>query len=99
MKLSFVVPGILFCLAAQATGQSTQQSLTGCVDEQDGLYVLLDDQMLKIVNLVSAGSDKEVFAKHLGHKVQVKGTQSSENKGTVKVTSIEQVSGNCAPAK
>jgi len=29
----------------------------------------------------------------------VKGTQSSENKGTVKVTSIEQVSGNCAPAK
>ena len=99
MKLRFALPGILLCLAAQAAGQSNQKSLTGCLDEQGGQYVLLDDQMLKIVNLESAGPDKEVFAKHLGHKVRVKGTQPSEKKGAFKVTSIEQVSANCEPSK
>jgi hypothetical protein len=112
MKFQVVLPGVLFCLAAQAAGQpgqgaptpkqsasKAQQSLTGCVDEQDGQYVLLDDQMLKITSLQSAGSDQEVFAKHLGRKVQVRGTKSSGQKGTFKVTSIEQVSGNCGQAK
>ena len=99
MKLRFAVPGLLFCLAALAAGQSKQQLLTGCLDEQDGQYVLLDEQMLKIVNLESAGPDQEVFAKHLGHKVLVKGTQPPEKKGTFKVTAIEQIAGNCAPSK
>jgi hypothetical protein len=69
------------------------------MDEQDGQYVLLDDQMKKITNLRSAGSDKEVFAKHLGRRVQVRGTQSSGEKGMFKVTGIEQLSGNCGQAK
>jgi hypothetical protein len=78
---------------------AAQQSLTGCIDEQYGQYVLLDDQMLKITSLQSAGSEKEVFAKYLGHKVQVKGTKSSGPKATFIVTGIEQIADNCSQAK
>lgn len=112
MKVQLLMLGVLFCLAAQAAGNPgqvaqvpdksnsvAQQSLTGCIDEQDGNYVLLDAQMLKIVNLQSAGSDKEVFAKHLGHNVQVKGTKSSGQEGSFKVSSIERLAGECGKAK
>jgi hypothetical protein len=47
--------------------------LTGCIDEQDGHYVLLDDQMLKITILQSAGSDKELFAKHWSERCGFEG--------------------------
>ena len=111
MKFQVALLGVFICLTAQAAsglsqGASTnkavsraQQSLTGCIDEQDGQYVLLDDQMLKITNLKSAGSDNEVFAKHLGHKVRVRGAKSSGQTGTFKVTDIEQLAGNCGQAK
>jgi hypothetical protein len=112
MKLQFVLIGVLFCLAAQAAGQpgqsapkatkagpAAQRILTGCVDEQNGHYVLLDDQMLKITGLQSAGADADVFAKYLGNKVQAKGTRSSGQDSMFKVTSIERVAGNCGPAK
>ena len=113
MKFLVVLIGVVCCLAAQTAGKpnqdsptpsqsasKAQQSLTGCIDEQqDGQYVLLDDQMQKIARLQSAGSDKEVFAKHLGRMVQVKGTKSSGQKATFRVTSIEQVPGNCGQAK
>jgi len=62
--------------------------LTGCVDEQFGQYVLLDNQMAKITSLQSAGPEKEVFAKYLGHKVQVRGTRTSGPKATFTVTGI-----------
>ena len=112
MKFQIVLLGIFFCLAAQAAskpgqdaptpGQSApkaSQSLTGCVDEQDGQYILLDNQMLKIANLQSEGSDQEVFAKHLGRMVKVKGTKSAGQEGTFTVTSIEPIPGNCGQAK
>lgn len=111
MKFQVVLLGVLFCLAAPAAGIFDQgattdksvsrapQSLTGCMDEQGGQYVLLDDQMQKIASLQPAGPDKEVFAKHLGRRVRVKGTKSSGPKGTFKVTGIEQLSGNCGQAK
>jgi hypothetical protein len=78
-----------------------QQSLTGCVDEQDGKYVLLDDHMLeKLANLEAANAgDEDVFAKHVGHKVTIKGTKPSEPDGKFKVTSIEDISTVCAPAQ
>jgi hypothetical protein len=79
--------------------KTTQQVFTGCVDEQDGQYVLLDDHVLKkVVNLeaVHAGSE-DFFAKHLGHKVTVKGTMSSETEGKFKVSSIEDVAPVCSP--
>lgn len=110
--MKFILLGILLCLSALAAGKPSQgaptpnksasraqQSLTGCIDEQDGRYVLLNDQMLKIASLQSANSDQEVFAKHLGHKVQVRGAKSSGQNGPFKVTSIEQVAGNCGQAK
>jgi hypothetical protein len=112
MKFRVVLMGVLFCLAVQAAGKpdqsapapnkaspAAQQTLTGCIDEQDGHYVLLDDLMLKITGLQSAGTDQEVFAKHLGSKVQVKGTRSSGQNSIFKVTRIEHVAGNCGQAK
>ena len=112
MKFQIVLLGAFLSLAAHTavkpnqgaptpnkSAPATQQSLTGCIDEQDGHYVLLDDQMAKVASLKSAGSDQEVFAKHLGRKVQVSGTKSSEPEGTFKVTTIARVNGNCGPAK
>ena len=77
-----------------------QQTLTGCVDEQDGKYVLLDDRMLnKLADLETTIAAKEdVFAKHVGHKVNVKGYRSSEQESRFKVVSIEDVADVCAPA-
>jgi hypothetical protein len=81
--------------------RQSQESLTGCVDEQDGKYVLLDDRMLnKIANLQTdiAGSE-DVFAKHVGHKVTVKGSKVSGQETVFKVVSIEDVAAVCAPAQ
>lgn len=111
MKFQAVMLGILACLGAQASvskpsrvpvyqaASKASQSLTGCVDEQSGQYVLLDDQMQKITNLQSAGSDPEVFAKRVGQRVLVKGTPSSARKGMFTVTTIEKLAGSCRPTK
>ena len=81
------------------TNRQAQQSITGCVDEQDGNYVLLDDRMQnKLADLEAVSASNEAFfAKHLGHTVTVKGTKSSEQEGKFKVTSIEDVASVCAP--
>jgi hypothetical protein len=95
-------------------GQSRKagSSLTGCVDEQDGHYVLIDDRNLTpIANLEADGFPVESFAKHLGHKVTVRGTASpaaspapggkpGDNAGErsrFKVRSIDTVSESCGP--
>jgi hypothetical protein len=87
--------------AAPKSKSSRQESLTGCVDEQDGKYVLLDDKMLKkVANLETAiASSEDVFAKHLGHKVIVKGSRVPEQEAVFKVASIEDVAAVCAPAQ
>ena len=86
---------------AAPKSKSSQQVLTGCVDEQDGHYILVDDRMLnRLADLQAVGaSDEDVFAKHVGHKVTVKGAKSSETDARFKVTSIEDVSSVCAPAQ
>ena len=111
MKLRIVLLGVIIGLAAQAadkpkqgaqptqSASKDQKSMVGCIDEKDGQYILLDDQMVKITSLRSAGSDKEVFAKHLGRRVQVSGTQLSEQEGAFRVTSIKEEAGNCGQAK
>jgi hypothetical protein len=111
MKVQVVLLGVLFCLAANVAGQSSQvatpskfvpvaqQSLTGCVDEQFGRYVLLDGQMAKITGLESAGPNNDVFAKYVGHEVQVTGTKSAGPKATFTVTAIVQTSDKCGQAK
>jgi len=76
-------------------------SLTGCVDEQEGNYVLLSERTMNpIASLEADGFPKEGFAKHVGHKVTVRGTSSSQ--GTmplIKVRTIETVSETCSPER
>src|SRR5204863_4167725 len=86
--------------AAPKSQSNRLESLTGCVDEQDGKYVLLDDHMLKkLANLeTTIANSEDVFAKHMGHKVIVKGTKTSGSE-TFKVASIEEVAAVCAPAQ
>jgi hypothetical protein len=88
---------------AQPKSESKEKeaALTGCVDEQGGQYVLVDDRnLLPIANLEAEGFPKESFAKHLGHKVTVRGTSNSNGaRPTFKVRSIETVSNICEPKK
>jgi len=112
MKVQIVLLGVLFYMAADVAGQASRsapsskfvpvalQSLTGCVDEQFGQYILLDGQLQKIINLQSAGAEKEIFAKYVGHKVEVRGTRSSGLKtATFMVTGIAKIADMCGQAK
>ena len=74
-------------------------SLSGCVDQQEGHYVLVDDRSLSpVADLEADGFPTEGFAKHMGHKVTVRGTSNSGSTRSVfKVLSIETVSETCAP--
>ena len=76
-----------------------ENSLTGCVDEQDGRYILVDERELKpLADLEAVGFPTEGFAKHMGHKVIVRGTTSPGGARTLfKVRTIETVSESCAP--
>ena len=77
-----------------------QETLRGCVDQRDGNYVLTNDQTLnKVADLQAvSGAQEDVFAKHLGHKVIVKGSRSQEPDSAVfRVASIEEISDACSP--
>jgi len=73
-------------------------SLTGCVDEQDGQWVLVNDKTMAVIaNLAADGFPAEGFAKHVGHKVTVRGTVSSGGSRPIfKVRTIETISETCA---
>ena len=84
----------------QSDGKTQQAALIGCVDQQDGQYVLikqLDRSM--IAQLEAEGFPTEDFAKHLGHKVTVRGTSSSTGgeRPIFKVRSVEALSDTCGP--
>jgi len=87
--------------AAQKTQQKKSEgaSLTGCVDQQEGQYVLVNDHDLKVIaNLDAEGFPTEGFAKHMGQKVTVRGTNDPNSARPVfKVRRIEIVSETCAP--
>jgi hypothetical protein len=74
-------------------------SLTGCVDEQDGQYLLIDPKSRDpIASLVADGFPTEGFAKHLGHKVTVRGTSSpGTGRPVFKVRTVDTVSEMCTP--
>jgi hypothetical protein len=74
-------------------------SLTGCIDEQDGHYIMISDRTLDpIADLKAEGFETEDFAKHVGHKVTVRGTSNpGEGRPLFRVRSIETVSDTCAP--
>jgi hypothetical protein len=83
----------------QKKPKSDSASLTGCIDEHDGRYVLIDDRnRAPIANLEAEGFPTEGFAKHLGHKVTVRGTSSpAPDRPLFRVRSIETVSESCEP--
>jgi hypothetical protein len=85
--------------APEKKAQPSGTSLTGCVDEQDGRYILTDDRELTpLANLEADGFPQEGFAKHVGHKVTVRGTSiPGSPRPTFKVRSITTVSESCAP--
>jgi hypothetical protein len=74
-------------------------SLSGCIDQQEGHYVLVDDRSLSpVADLEADGFPTEGFAKHMGHKVTLRGTSNSASTRPVfKVRSIETISETCAP--
>ena len=109
-----VFAAILFAfhspIAAPAPQQENQQqpkkdaksqgdSMTGCIDEQDGIYVLTNDRDLALIAILQAdGFPTEAFAKHVGHKVTVRGTTIPGGPHpTFKVRSIAAVSDSCTP--
>ena len=74
-------------------------SLTGCLDEKEGRYILVDDRSLNpVADLEADGFPTEGFAKHMGHKVTVQGTSNATGtRPMFKVRSIETISETCAP--
>jgi len=79
--------------------KSQGDSMTGCIDEQDGTYVLTNDRDLALIAILQAdGFPTEAFAKHVGHKVTVRGTTiPGGTHPTFKVRSIAAVSDSCTP--
>lgn len=78
---------------------SRVDSLTGCVDQQESRYVLLDDRsMNQIAELEAVGFPDEGFAKHMGHKVTVRGIRIADSAPPrFQVRAIEPVSDRCTP--
>ena len=74
--------------------------MTGCVDEQNGRYVLTNDSDLALIAILEAdGFPTEAFAKHMGHKVTVRGTViPGGTQPTFKVRSVAAVSDTCSPS-
>jgi hypothetical protein len=74
-------------------------SLTGCIDQQEGRYVLVNDSTLSAIAVLEAdGFPTEGFAKHMGHKVTVRGISSPAGVLPLfRVRGIETVSDTCAP--
>jgi hypothetical protein len=75
-----------------------QTALTGCVDEQEGKWVLVNSQTMAIIATLAAdGFPTEAFAKYVGQKVTVRGTASSgASNSPFKVRSVEKISDTCA---
>jgi hypothetical protein len=82
----------------KAEDKQESASLTGCVDEQDGKWVLVNYQTMAVIaNLAADGFPTETFAKYLGHKVNVRGTANSGgSSSTFKVREIKTLSETCA---
>ena len=63
--------------AAPQAKSARLETMTGCVDQQEGNYVLLDDRMeKKLADLEAVGCEQRgVFCQAFGHTVTVKGKQ------------------------
>ena len=83
----------------KAPVKEKSESMTGCIDEQEGHYILIDDRSRDpIASLEAVGFETEGFAKHVGHKVTVRGTVNPGGAHPLfRVRSIETVSETCGP--
>jgi hypothetical protein len=83
----------------KARRNSGETTLTGCVDQKDGQYVLTEDTTLRtIAELRAASSNQDSFARHLGHRVTVRGELVSDGgRPWMRVRSLETVSQSCTP--
>jgi hypothetical protein len=112
--LVLIFIGIAFVTSAAGYDQASRQkqspqksakaggdSMTGCIDQQDGRYVLVNDRDMKLVaNLEADGFPTEGFAKYMGNKVTVRGTVKSDGSGkTVKVRTVDKVSDTCTASQ
>ena len=73
-----------------------EHAMTGCVDQQNGQYVLRNAKTDELINLQAPGNPDDYFARFVGHEVQVSGTEAS---GTLKITQIGQVADMCGTGK
>lgn len=76
-----------------------QTTLSGCIDQQEGHYVLIDDRTMNpVADLDADGFPTEGFAKYMGHKVTLRGTSNpGSTRPAFKVRSVETISESCAP--
>ena len=101
LALSLAFAGHAVQKGGTSQGGGSRTVMTGCVDEDNGIYVLADDRSLqRIAELRAVGFDPEGFAKFLGNKVRVQGEKSSSTPTPVlKVRSIEKIADVCAPVE
>lgn len=81
--------------SANRVKQSASQAgqIIGCVDQQNGHYVLRDAHSDRLLTLQPTSSNADdSFAQFVGHEVQASGSESS---GTLKVTSIGKIADMC----
>lgn len=73
-------------------------SALGCVDQQDEQFVLVDeDSLTRIVALQADGFPTEGFAKHMGHRVTVRGIRIANGAHPLfKARTVETLSTTCA---
>jgi len=78
-------------------GKTDSVSMTGCVDEQEGKYLLLDGRTRDpIAHLEAEGFETEGFAKHVGHRVTVRGISNPGGALPVfRVRSIQTIDESC----
>ena len=108
MGLIVLSPANLVIAQVTGTQQKTpgkqkgtpQATLSGCLDQQEGRYVLVDDRSLQpVADLEAEGFPTEGFAKHLGQMVTLRGTSNpGSTRPLFKVRSVETVKETCAPA-
>jgi len=101
MALLMLAAGVAAASPQGKAGPAAKASLTGCLDERDGQYVLTNDTNLQPTARLkpAAGSPEDNFARHMGHKVTVRGVLSKdETLPIMTVESVQTVSQTCAPA-
>jgi len=74
-------------------------SMTGCIDQQGGSYILTEEKTLQPIAVLEAESfPQEGFAKHVGHKVTVRGSAAADGDRTImRVRTVQKISEICAP--